>query len=164
MKVKGKSWKFGDNIDTDVIIPASYLNLTEPSKLAEGLFEPIRKDFSKMVTKGDIILGGKNFGCGSSREHAPLAIKASGISCVIAKSFGRIFYRNSFNIGLPLVICPPLIEVSDEGDLLEVDFKEGKVKNITKDAEFSFPPYEGFLMEISSEGLINYILKRRDEL
>jgi 3-isopropylmalate/(R)-2-methylmalate dehydratase small subunit len=164
MKIKGKAWKVGDHIDTDVIIPAPYLNITEPSKLAEGLFEPIRKNFSKMVKEGDILLAGKNFGCGSSREHAPIAIKASGISCVIAKSFARIFYRNSFNIGLPLIISPSAVDSSEEGDILEVDFERGKIKNITKNLWFSFPPFERFLLEISSEGLINYILKKRDEI
>jgi 3-isopropylmalate/(R)-2-methylmalate dehydratase small subunit len=164
MKLKGKAWKVGDHIDTDVIIPAPYLNITDPSRLAEGLFEPIRKNFSKMVKEGDILLAGKNFGCGSSREHAPLAIKASGISCVIAKSFARIFYRNSFNIGLPLIISTSAVDNSDEGDMLEVDLEGGKIRNITKNLEFSFSPFEKFLLEISSEGLINYILKRKDEL
>ncbi len=164
IKITGKAWKVGDHIDTDVIIPAPYLNITDPSKLKEGLFEPIRKNFSKMVNAGDILLGGKNFGCGSSREHAPLAIKASGISCVIAKSFARIFYRNSFNIGLPLIISPQAVDGSEEGDLLEVNFEEGRIKNLTKNSEFSFPPLEKFLLEISSEGLINYILKRKNEI
>lgn len=158
--MKGKVWKVGDNIDTDVIIPAPYLNLTEPSKLAEHLFEPIRKGFSKLINEGDILIGGVNFGCGSSREHAPVAIKASGISCVIAKSFARIFYRNAFNIGLPLVICPSAVDSTDEGDIVEVDLEAGKIRNKTKGMEFSFPPLEGFMMRLlSCGGLINFLLK-----
>jgi len=164
MKIRGKAWKVGDNIDTDIIIPASYLNHTEPIELAKGLFEPIRKNFSMIVQKGDILLAGKNFGCGSSREHAPIAIKASGISCIIAKSFARIFYRNSINIGLPLIVCPSAVDGSEEGDILDIDFTTGKIYNTTKLLEFLYPPLETFLIEISTVGLINYILKNKNEL
>ncbi len=159
MIIKGKSWKFGDNIDTDVIIPARYLNLTEPSELVKYLFEPLRENFASMVKTGDLLIAGENFGCGSSREHAPIAIKASGISCVIAKSFARIFYRNSFNIGLPLIICPDIVEEIEEGDEIEVDLKRGEIFNQTKEKEYSFPPFEKLMMNlIEHNGLIPYLL------
>ncbi|MEA1913552.1 MAG: 3-isopropylmalate dehydratase small subunit [candidate division WOR-3 bacterium] len=159
MIIKGKSWKFGDNIDTDVIIPARYLNLTEPSELVKYLFEPLRENFVSKVKRGDLLIAGENFGCGSSREHAPIAIKASGISCVIAKSFARIFYRNSFNIGLPLIICPDIVEEIEEGDEIEVDLKRGEIFNRTKEKEYSFPPFEKLMMNlIEHNGLIPYLL------
>ncbi len=159
MILNGRSWKFGDNINTDVIIPARYLNLTEPSELAKYLFEPLRSDFACKVKKGDLIIAGENFGCGSSREHAPIAIKASGISCVIAKSFARIFYRNSFNIGLLPVIYADVVEETDEGDEIEVNLKVGKIFNLTKEKEYSLPPFEELMMSlIEHGGLIPYIL------
>lgn len=157
--IKGKVWKFGDNIDTDVIIPAPYLNLTEPEKLREHLFEPIRPGFSKSVRDGDIIVAGVNFGCGSSREHAPISIKAAGISCIIAKSFARIFYRNSFNIGLPLVICAQAVEETDEGDEIEVNLGKGKIKNTTKGKEFKFKKFDPFILKLVEAGGLIPLLK-----
>ena len=131
-KIKGKAWKFGDNIDTDVIIPARYLNTTDPEELAKHCMEDADPEFSKKISKGDIIVGGKNFGCGSSREHAPIAIKACGISCVIAESFARIFYRNAFNTGLLILECPEAVQDIETGDELEVYPEEGKIVNLTK--------------------------------
>jgi 3-isopropylmalate/(R)-2-methylmalate dehydratase small subunit len=159
-KIKGKVWKFEDNIDTDVIIPARYLNMTNPKELAAHLFEPVRGEhFDELINKGDIVVGGDNFGCGSSREHAPIALKASGISCVIAKTFARIFYRNSFNIGLPLIIQPQAAEEIQEGDILNIDLEEGKIKNESKGKEYSFPSLEEMMIKlIESKGLIPYIL------
>lgn len=157
--LKGKVWKFGDNIDTDIIIPARYLNLTESSELAKYIFEPIRTDFISKVSKGDVIIADENFGCGSSREHAPIALKASGISCIIAKSFARIFYRNSFNIGLPLIIEANIVTDADEGDEIGVNLKLGKVFNYTKAKEYSLPPFENLMIDlIEYGGLISYIL------
>ena len=126
MEAKGYAIKYGDNVDTDVIIPARYLNSSDPAELALHCMEDIDKDFVNKVKKGDIMVGGKNFGCGSSREHAPIAIKASGISCVIAETFARIFYRNSINIGLPIMECPEASREIKEGDEVEVDFDSGK--------------------------------------
>jgi len=160
MIAKGKAIKYGDNVDTDVIIPARYLNSSEPSELAAHCMEDIDADFINKVEEGDIIVASKNFGCGSSREHAPIAIKASGISCVIAKTFARIFYRNSINIGLPILECPELFDETDEGDRLEVDFDTGVIKNITKNREFKTQPFPAFMQEIiANDGLIGYIKK-----
>jgi len=160
MIAKGKAIKYGDNVDTDVIIPARYLNSSEPSELAAHCMEDIDADFINKVEEGDIIVASKNFGCGSSREHAPIAIKASGISCVIAKTFARIFYRNSINIGLPILECPELFDETDEGDRLEVDFDTGIIKNITKNREFKTQPFPAFMQEIiANDGLIGYIKK-----
>lgn len=150
--LKGRVWKFGHNIDTDVIIPAPYLNLTEPEELAKHAFEPIRPEFSKNVKKGEIIVAGVNFGCGSSREHAPISIKASGISCIIAKSFARIFYRNSFNIGLPLIICPEVFDETEEGDELEIQLAKGRIKNLTKRKGFKFKKFDSFILKLIDAG------------
>ena len=159
MILKGKVWKFGDNIDTDIIIPARYLNITEPSELTKYLFEPVKEDFISKVSKGDFIIAGENFGCGSSREHAPIALKASGISCIIAKSFARIFYRNSFNIGFPLIINANIVIDADEGDEIETNLKLGKVFNYTKAKEYSLLPFEDLTIDlIEYGGLIPYIL------
>jgi 3-isopropylmalate/(R)-2-methylmalate dehydratase small subunit len=159
-KIRGKVWKFGDNIDTDLIIPARYLNMTDPEELAAHLFEPVRGEhFDEVVNEGDILVGGDNFGCGSSREHAPIAIKASGISCVIAKTFARIFYRNSFNIGLPLIIQKEVAEETKEGDTLEIILEQGKILNRSNNKEYSFPPLEDMMVKlIKYNGLIQYIL------
>jgi 3-isopropylmalate/(R)-2-methylmalate dehydratase small subunit len=158
MIVKGKTFKYGNNIDTDVIIPARYLNTSEPSELAKFCMEDIDKDFSKKVQIGDIIVGGKNFGCGSSREHAPIAIKASGISCVIAESFGRIFYRNSFNIGLPIIECTEASKKIEAGNEIEIDFETGKIYNITKNEVYMAVPFPEFIKKIIySEGLVGYV-------
>jgi 3-isopropylmalate/(R)-2-methylmalate dehydratase small subunit len=149
MKYSGKAIKYGDNIDTDVIIPARYLNTTDAAELASHCMEDIDRDFAKRVRRGDIIVAGKNFGCGSSREHAPLAIKASGISCVIASDFARIFYRNAINIGLPIVECAC---DTDDGDMLDVDFDEGIIRNITKNTVYKINPFPPFLQAIISAG------------
>lgn len=158
MKANGTVFKYGDNVDTDVIIPARYLNSSDPAELATHCMEDIDKDFVKNVKKGDIIVANKNFGCGSSREHAPIAIKAAGISCVIAETFARIFYRNSINIGLPIIECPEAAQGIDAGDEVEVDFDSGMIYNKTKDAKFQGQAFPEFMQKIiASEGLINYI-------
>ena len=149
----GKVFKYGNDIDTDIIIPARYLNTTDPKELANHCMEDIDKDFLKRMQPGDIIAAGNNFGCGSSREHAPLAIKTSGISCVVAKSFARIFYRNSINIGLPIVVSD--LDIKD-GDQVEVDLDNGVLKNITQGTQDTFPPFSPFLQElIAGGGLMN---------
>ncbi len=158
MKAEGKVIKFGDNIDTDVIIPARYLNTSLPEELAKHCMEDIDKEFVSRVNKGDIMVGGANFGCGSSREHAPIAIKASGISCVIAESFARIFFRNSINIGLPILECPEASKDIDEGDEVSVNFDTGVITNKTKNKEYkaaAFPPFMQQL--INAGGLVSYI-------
>ena len=158
MKANGHVFKYGDNVDTDVIIPARYLNSSDPKELAQHCMEDIDRDFVKQVQKGDIIVADKNFGCGSSREHAPLAIKASGVSCVIAETFARIFYRNAINIGLPIIECPEAAKNIDAGDKVEVDFDSGMIYNRTKGTEFkgqAFPPFMQKIIE--AEGLMNYI-------
>ena len=143
MNANGKVFKYGDNVDTDVIIPARYLNSSDPKELASHCMEDIDQTFVKRVQPGDIIVGGKNFGCGSSREHAPLSIKTSGVSCVIAATFARIFYRNSINIGLPIVECPEASEKIKDGDEVEVDFATGKITDKTTGETYqgaAFPP------------------------
>jgi len=161
MKFSGKVWKFGDDIDTDLIIPARYLNTSDPEELAKHCMEDADASFYSKVQKGDIIVAGKNFGCGSSREHAPVAIKACGVSCVIAKTFARIFYRNAFNIGLPIFECEEAVEKIDEGDVLEVDASTGIIKNLTKNEEYRATPVPEFMQEIiSAGGLINYVKKK----
>ena len=158
MNAKGTVFKYGDNVDTDVIIPARYLNSSDPAELAGHCMEDIDKDFIKRVKKGDIIVAEKNFGCGSSREHAPIAIKAAGVSCVIAETFARIFYRNAINIGLPIVECPEASRGIEAGDEVEVNFDTGVITNVTRGTSFqgqSFPEYMQKI--ISAEGLINYI-------
>ena len=157
MKLKGTVHKYGANVDTDVIIPGIYLTLTDPGELAEHCMEGIDPDFLARVKPGDIIVAGTNFGCGSSREHAPIAIKASGISCVIASSFARIFFRNAINIGLPLLECPQAAEESEAGDTLEVELESGEIRNITRDRLFQAEPYPDFMLElISAGGLIEH--------
>ena len=136
MKAEGRVFKFGSNVDTDVIIPARYLNVPDPSELAKHCMEDIDKEFVNKVSKGDIIVADKNFGCGSSREHAPIAIKAAGVSCVIAETFARIFYRNAINIGLPIIECPEAAKGIEEGDQVEVDFDSGMIYNKTKGTEY----------------------------
>ncbi|MFO8101613.1 MAG: 3-isopropylmalate dehydratase small subunit [Dehalococcoidia bacterium] len=157
MELKGKVHKYGANVDTDAIIPARYLNVSNPEELARHCMEDIDAGFVNRVEKGDIIVASTNFGSGSSREHAPLAIKASGISCVIAESFSRIFYRNSLNIGLPILECVEAVRKCEAGDLLAVDLSAGRIRNITKNIEFVAEPYPDFMMElISAGGLIEY--------
>ena len=158
MKANGHVFKYGDNVDTDVIIPARYLNSSDPKELAMHCMEDIDTEFVKNVQKGDIIVADKNFGCGSSREHAPLAIKASGVSCVIAETFARIFYRNAINIGLPIIECPEAAKGIEAGDEVEVDFDSGIITNKTKGAAYQGQAFPEFMQKIiKSEGLINYI-------
>jgi len=159
--LKGKVYKYGADVNTDVIIPARYLNIYDPVELAKHCMEDIDEDFLKRVEPGDIIMATTNFGCGSSREHAPMAIKAAGISCVIAKNFARIFFRNAINIGLPLLECEEAVDNTESGDVLEVDLSKGEIKNITKKLTFTANPYPDFMAEIiSSGGLIEYTKKR----
>ena len=158
MSVKGKVFKYGDNVDTDVIIPARYLNTSDAKELAEHCMEDIDVDFVKNVKDGDIIVANKNFGCGSSREHAPLAIKTAGVSCVIASTFARIFYRNAINIGLPILECDEAVKSIDAGDELEVDFSTGLIKNLTKNQEYQGEAFPEFMQKIiDNDGLIGYI-------
>ncbi|MEE1224875.1 MAG: 3-isopropylmalate dehydratase small subunit [Clostridia bacterium] len=158
MKAEGKVIKYGDNIDTDIIIPARYLNTSLPEELAKHCMEDIDKEFVNKVQTGDIMVGGANFGCGSSREHAPIAIKASGISCVIADSFARIFFRNAINIGLPILECPEASKDIEDGDTVEINFDNGVITNKTKNKEYqavAFPPFMQKL--INAGGLVKYI-------
>lgn len=158
MKASGKVFKYGDNVDTDVIIPARYLNAPDPAELAKHCMEDIDVDFAKNVNDGDIIVANKNFGCGSSREHAPISIKASGVSCVIAETFARIFYRNAINIGLPIIECPEAAQAIENGDEVEVDFDSGKIYDKTKGTEYQGQAFPEFMQKIiKAEGLINYI-------
>ncbi len=154
-KIYGRVWRFGDNIDTDQIIPAEYLVTADMKELGKHAFEKVRDEFASNVKKGDIIVAGRNFGCGSSREHAPMALIGAGISCIIAKSFARIFFRNSINIGLPVVECS--VEAND-GDKLEVDFKNGKIINLNSGREYNFYPMPTFIMNlIKAGGLVHYV-------
>ncbi len=158
MKANGRVFKYGDNVDTDVIVPARYLNTSDPAELASHCMEDIDASFAKTVRPGDIIVAGQNFGCGSSREHAPIAIKAAGVSCVVAASFARIFYRNAINIGLPILECPEASEAVDGGDMLSLDFDAGLVLDETKGSRFkaaSFPPFMRQIMEAG--GLVGYV-------
>ncbi|ULQ59658.1 3-isopropylmalate dehydratase small subunit [Brucepastera parasyntrophica] len=158
MKAKGTVFKYGDNVDTDVIIPARYLNTSDPKELASHCMEDIDKEFVGRVKPGDIIVADKNFGCGSSREHAPLAIKTAGVSCVIASTFARIFYRNAINIGLPILECPEAVEGISQGDTVEVDFDSGVITNMTTGKTFKAQPFPPFMQEIiKADGLINQV-------
>ncbi len=160
MKALGKVFRYGDNVDTDVIIPARYLNVPDPAELAKHCMEDIDSDFIGKVNKGDIIVAGKNFGCGSSREHAPVAIKEAGISCVIAETFARIFYRNSINIGLPIIECPEAAKEIEAEDTVEVDFDSGMIYDKTKGTQYKGQAFPEFMQKIiKAEGLINYINK-----
>ncbi len=159
--LKGKVHKYSADVNTDVIIPARYLSLSEPAELAKHCMEDIDQDFLKRVQPGDIIMATTNFGCGSSREHAPLAIRASGISCIIAKNFARIFFRNAVNTGLPLLECDEAVAQTEAGDILEVDLSSGQIKNLTNGLTFTAKPYPDFMAElISVGGLIEYTKKR----
>lgn len=158
MEALGKVFKYGDNVDTDVIIPARYLNSSDPAELATHAMEDIDKDFVHKVNKGDIIVAGKNFGCGSSREHAPIAIKAAGVSCVIAPTFARIFYRNAINIGLPIVECPEAAKAINKGDEVKVNFDTGEIVDNTTGQTFKGQPFPEFMQKIiKAEGLVNYV-------
>ena len=158
MKATGKVLRYGNNIDTDVIIPARYLNTSDPKELAKHCMEDIDKEFVNKVNAGDIIVAGKNFGCGSSREHAPIAIKASGIACVIASTFARIFYRNAINIGLPILECEEASKDIEEGNEISVEFSTGEITNITKNKVYKGQAFPEFMQEIiKNDGLIGYI-------
>lgn len=159
--IKGKVIKYGNNVDTDVIIPARYLNSSDPKELAAHCMEDLDKTFVQRVQPGDIIAAGRNFGCGSSREHAPIALKASGISCIIAETFARIFYRNAVNIGLPILECPEAAQDMADGDRVSVDFQTGRIENLTTGKTYQASPFPEFMQEImKTEGLINYTRER----
>ncbi|MEL7565240.1 MAG: 3-isopropylmalate dehydratase small subunit [Dehalobacterium sp.] len=161
MIFKGKTWKFGANIDTDAIIPARYLNTSIPEELAKHCMEDADPSFPDKVSKGDIMVAEKNFGCGSSREHAPIALKAAGISCVIAPTFARIFYRNAINIGLPILECEEAVNGIKEGDVVEVNTDTGVIKNITTGMEFQATPFPEFMQKIMAVGgLMAYVKER----
>ena len=156
MIVRGNVFKYGDNVDTDVIIPARHLTTSDPAELAKYCMEDIDSDFAKDERPADIIVASRNFRCGSSREHAPIAIKGSGISCVIASSFARIFYRNAINTGLPIMECAPAAEAAEKGDVLEIDFETGIIKNITKNEEYQSAAFPEFIQRIiAAGGLLN---------
>ena len=162
MNIEGKAWKFGDNIDTDVIIPARFLNVSDKKELAKNCFADLRPDFNGEVQDGDILIGGNNFGCGSSREHAPIAIKESGVKAIIAKSFARIFYRNSFNIGLPILECSEAYDSICENHEVIVDLASGEIINKTSGEKFSAKPIPEFMMDIiNAGGLVEYIKKTK---
>ena len=164
MKFKGRVWKFGANVDTDAIIPARYLNTSDPTELAKHCMEDADPEFAKKMKLGDIIIADRNFGCGSSREHAPLAIKAAGVSCVVAKSFARIFYRNSFNMGLPIFESSELVDDTAEGDELEVDANSGEIINLTSKKKFKANPIPPFMQElIACGGLMSYAQKKQSK-
>ncbi len=161
MKARGTVHKYGDNVDTDVIIPARYLNSTDPKELAKKCMEDIDKDFVNRVKHGDIMVANKNFGCGSSREHAPIAIKASGIACVIAETFARIFYRNAINIGLPIIECSEAAKEIEAGDDVEIDFDSGMIYDHTKNTSYKGQAFPEFMQKIiQAEGLMNYINRK----
>ena len=160
MNAKGYVHKYGDNVDTDVIIPARYLNTADHKELASHCMEDIDKEFTSKVKDGDIMVGGSNFGCGSSREHAPIAIKNSGISCVIANTFARIFFRNSINIGLAILECPEASEKIENGDVVSIDFDTGIITNVTKNESYKAEPFPEFVKEIiKADGLMNSLKK-----
>ncbi|MCX7765291.1 MAG: 3-isopropylmalate dehydratase small subunit [Candidatus Sumerlaeia bacterium] len=164
MRLRGRAIKYGDNIDTDAIIPARYLVTTDEKELAGHCMEDLDTDFQRKKRPGDIIVAGKNFGCGSSREHAPIAIKGSGIAGVVASSFARIFYRNAINIGLPIIECPTAVEQIQDGDELEIDLERGTLKNLTRGQEFSFPPLPRIAQEIfSAGGLMPFSIARQQK-
>jgi len=161
MKLRGKVHKYGANVDTDAIIPARYLNVSDPAELARHCMEGIDPGFADRVRPGDIIVAGANFGCGSSREHAPLAIKAAGVSCVVASSFARIFYRNAINIGLPILECEEAVDGSEPGDEMEIELETGDIQNVTRNLVFRAKPYPDFMLElITAGGLIEHTRRK----
>jgi 3-isopropylmalate/(R)-2-methylmalate dehydratase small subunit len=161
MITRGQVFHYGDNIDTDVIIPARYLSTFDPQELAAHCMEDIDTSFREQVKPGDLIVAGQNFGCGSSREHAPLALKGSGISCVIAASFARIFYRNAFNIGLPILESPEAAAAIADGDEVEVDFSSGLIHNLTRDTSYQAEPFPDFIRKIiAADGLVGYVKQK----
>ena len=156
--MKGKVWKFANDVNTDEIIPARYLNSSDPAELAKHCMEDADPEFVRKMSRGDIIMAEDNFGCGSSREHAPIAIKAAGISCVVANSFARIFFRNAINIGLPIIECPAAVAATEQGDELEVDLAAGRVRNVTRNLEWSVPPFPKEMQEIiAAGGLMSFV-------
>jgi 3-isopropylmalate/(R)-2-methylmalate dehydratase small subunit len=156
-KIRGRVWKYGDNVDTDAIIPARYLNVSAEDELAAHCMEDLDVEFAKEMEPGDIIVAAKNFGCGSSREHAPVAIKASGISCVVAETFARIFFRNAINIGLPILECPEAAQETAADQILEIDLASGVIHNVSTDKEYQATPYPAFMLEIiDAGGLVPY--------
>ena len=161
MKTRGRAFKYGDNVDTDVIIPARYLNVADVGELATHAMEDIDAQFVKTVQPGDVIVAGRNFGCGSSREHAPLVLKRNGVGCIIAPSFARIFYRNAINIGLPILECAEAAEAIAAGDEVEIDFGTGRIDDLTTGAAFQAQPFPAFIQRIiDSDGLLNSLQKR----
>lgn len=161
MQYRGRTWKFGDDVDTDAIIPARFLNTTDPKALAAHVMEDADPDFPSKVRPGDILVAGKNFGCGSSREHAPIAIKAAGISCVVASSFARIFYRNAINIGLPIFESPQAAAAISKGDEIEVDAAQGSIVNHTRGETYAATPFPEFMQQIINQGgLMAYVAAR----
>ncbi len=163
MTIRGKVWKYGDDVDTDVIIPARYLNMSDPAELAAHCMEDIDSDFAAKVSPGDIIVAGKNFGCGSSREHAPIAIKGAKISAVIARSFARIFYRNSFNMGLPIFEAEEAVGMILEGDELSIDMENGEIINHSRKEKYAIKPIPPFMRElIEVGGLMNYMVEKAE--
>lgn len=164
MNAKGKVFKYKDNVDTDVIIPARYLNSFDAKELATHAMVDLDPTFAQKVEKGDVIVAGKNFGCGSSREHAPLCLKTAGTSCVIAESFARIFYRNAINIGFPILECPEAVAGIEANDIVEVDFANGIIYNRTKNTSFKSQPFPPFLQKmIEADGLVNYVNNKKGE-
>ena len=161
MQMTGTVWKYGDNVDTDEIIPARYLNVSTPEELARHCMEDIDPEFASAVQAGDMIVAGENFGCGSSREHAPLALKGAGVACVVAKSFARIFYRNSINVGLPILECPQAVEEVEKGDRLTVDLNAGTITNLRTRRTYQTSPFPAFVMGIvQAGGLVPYTRER----
>ena len=161
MKLRGRVWKFGADVDTDAIVPARYLNTSDPAELAKHCMEDADPEFLRKMAPGDVIVADKNFGCGSSREHAPIAIKAAGVSCVIAKSFARIFYRNAFNMGLPIFESPETYAGIEQGDEVEVDAGEGRIRNLTRGTEYRVAPIPPFMQELIADGgLMAHIAKK----
>jgi 3-isopropylmalate dehydratase small subunit len=162
MTIRGRAWKFGDDIDTDIIIPARYLTTADPAELASHCMEPVSPDFPKQVRPGDLVVGGKNFGCGSSREHAPIALKGCGVAAVIAPTFARIFYRNAFNVGLPAIESAEAAASIQQGDEVEVDLTGGTIRNLTRGEVYAFLPIPAFMMElVTAGGLIAWLKNQK---
>jgi 3-isopropylmalate/(R)-2-methylmalate dehydratase small subunit len=158
-----RAWRYGDNIDTDVIIPARYLTTTDATELSAHALEDLDPDFAASVRPGDVVVAGSNFGCGSSREHAPVALKGAGVSAVVASSFARIFFRNAINTGLPIVTCPELVEVTESGDELVIEVSDGTVENITRGVRFESEPLPAFILEIvNCGGLVEWVKRRNN--
>jgi 3-isopropylmalate/(R)-2-methylmalate dehydratase small subunit len=163
MTLRGRTWKYGDNVDTDAIIPARYLNVSTAEELARHCMEDLDPGFARAVQPGDVIVAGENFGCGSSREHAPLAIKGAGVSCVVAASFARIFFRNAINVGLPILACPEAVDEVQAGQHLEIDLESGQIRNLTTGRSHQAEPYPPFMMGIiRAGGLVPYTQARLD--